>query len=143
MDLFLDVERRRVYHQLTPILLVLAAPDELRIEISVAHHLFLFEPAHTSILSDFDGLILLLLQNGLVFGSRNIFSFRFVVLERFNSLLWRCLGHGTSGVKSDLTFGSAFCLVFSNQLFDCIEHNRKLFVVSLLQRFDLPSKLAI
>ncbi|HYY28255.1 MAG TPA: hypothetical protein VE860_09940, partial [Chthoniobacterales bacterium] len=59
-------------------------------------------------------------------GSRdNNFSAVFEA-KRFNSLPCGCLGHGTSGVKSDLTFRNAFRLVFSNQLFDCIEHNRKL-----------------
>ena len=36
MDLLLDVERRRMDDEVAPVLLVLAAPDELRIEVAVA-----------------------------------------------------------------------------------------------------------
>ena len=36
VDLLLDVERRRVDDEVAPVLLVLAAPDELRVEVAVA-----------------------------------------------------------------------------------------------------------
>ena len=36
VDLLLDVERRRVDDEIAPVLLVLAAPDELRVEVAVA-----------------------------------------------------------------------------------------------------------
>ena len=36
MDFFLDIERRSVDDEVAPILLILAAPDELRIEVAVA-----------------------------------------------------------------------------------------------------------
>ena len=35
-DLFLDVDRRRIHHQVFAVLLILAAPDELRVEVGVA-----------------------------------------------------------------------------------------------------------
>ena len=35
-DLLLDVDRRRVDHQVLAVLLVLPAPDELRVEVGVA-----------------------------------------------------------------------------------------------------------
>ena len=36
VDLLLDVERRRLHDEVGPILRVLAAPDELRVKVSVA-----------------------------------------------------------------------------------------------------------
>jgi hypothetical protein len=36
VDLLLNVERRRVHHETRPVLLVLAAPDQLRVEVAVA-----------------------------------------------------------------------------------------------------------
>ena len=36
VDLLLDVERRRVDDEVAPVLLILAAPDELRVEVAVA-----------------------------------------------------------------------------------------------------------
>ena len=36
VDLFLNVERRRVDDEIAPVLLILPAPDELRIEIAIA-----------------------------------------------------------------------------------------------------------
>jgi hypothetical protein len=36
VDLLLDVERRRLDDEVTPVLLVLAAPDELRVQVAVA-----------------------------------------------------------------------------------------------------------
>ena len=39
MNFFLDVERRRVDDEIAPVLLVLTAPDELRIEVGVAGYL--------------------------------------------------------------------------------------------------------
>jgi hypothetical protein len=36
VDLLLDVERRRVYHEIGPVLLILAAPDQLRVQVTVA-----------------------------------------------------------------------------------------------------------
>ena len=35
VDLFLDVERRGVDDEIAPVLLILAAPDELRIEVGL------------------------------------------------------------------------------------------------------------
>ena len=36
MDFLLDVERRRVHHQVRPVGIVLAAPDQLRVKVTVA-----------------------------------------------------------------------------------------------------------
>jgi hypothetical protein len=75
MKFFLDVERRRVDDEVTPVLLVLAAPDKLRIEIGIAR------------IPDRLGLFLLLLNYGLVLGRRNIFALGLIVCQRFNRLV--------------------------------------------------------
>lgn len=41
MHLLLDVERRGVHHQIGPVLLILAAPDELRVQVAIALRLLL------------------------------------------------------------------------------------------------------
>ena len=74
MDLFLDVQRRRVDDEVAPVLLVFAAPDELRIEIRVAR------------LADPLGVLLLLFQHGLVFSRGDVFALGLLVLEGGDSL---------------------------------------------------------
>ena len=61
LHLFLDVERRRVDDQVAPVLLVLAAPDELRVEVAVA-----------ALVGDADRVLLLLLHDGLIFRRGNV-----------------------------------------------------------------------
>ena len=82
VDLLLDVERRSVDDEVAPVLLILPAPDELRIEVGVAR-----------IAHRLRGL-LLLFQHGLVLGRRDVLPLGLVVLERFDGS-WRCgfLGH--------------------------------------------------
>ena len=75
MDLFLDVERRGVDDQVGPVLLILAAPDELRIEIAVA-----------ALVGDADRVLLVLLHHRLVFGGGDVLARGLVVLERFDGL---------------------------------------------------------
>ena len=78
MNFFLDVERRRVDDEVAPVLLVLAAPDELRIEIGVARILYRA------------WALLLLLNDGLILGRRNVLPLGLVVLERFDGFgVWR------------------------------------------------------
>ena len=72
VDLLLDVERRRVDDEIAPVLLVLAAPDELRIEVAVAR------------IADLLRGLLLLFQHGLVLGRRDVLPLGLVVLERFD-----------------------------------------------------------
>ena len=72
MYFFLDVERRRVNNEIAPVLLVLAAPDELRIKICVSR------------IADFLWILLLLFQYRLIFRCRNIFARGLVVLEAFD-----------------------------------------------------------
>ena len=76
VDLLLDVERRRVDDEIAPVLLVLAAPDELGIEVAVA-----------AVVGHAHRVLLLLLQHGLVLGCGNILPLGLVVLERFDGFL--------------------------------------------------------
>ena len=60
--------------QVRPILLVLAAPNQLRIEITVAT--FIGYP---------DGVLLILTHDRLVFSGRDVLARGFVVFEGFNA----------------------------------------------------------
>ena len=75
MDLFLDVERRGMDDEVAPVLLILAAPDELGIQVAVA-----------PLIGNADGIGILLLQHGLVLGRGDVLPFVSVVLDRFDGL---------------------------------------------------------
>jgi hypothetical protein len=64
VHLLLDVERRRLDDQIGPVLLVLAAPHELRVEIAVA-----------ALIGEPDRRLLLLVHDRLELGRRNISAF--------------------------------------------------------------------
>jgi hypothetical protein len=85
LDLLLDIEWRGVDDEIAPILLVLATPDELRIEVGVAR------------IPDLLWMLLLLFQHGLVLGRRNVLPLGLAVLERLDRLAsgpgCRFLGH--------------------------------------------------
>src|SRR5437879_11510090 len=61
LHLFLDVERRGVDDEVAPVLLILAAPDELRIEVAV-----------TSLVGHAYRVLIVFLQDGLVFRSGDV-----------------------------------------------------------------------
>jgi hypothetical protein len=61
VDLLLNVERRGVDDEVGPILLVLPAPDELRVEIAVALCLFLVEPGCAACIGHANRVLLCLL----------------------------------------------------------------------------------
>ena len=86
MHLLLDVERRHLDHEVGGTLLVLAAPDELRVEV-----------AATPLVSHADRRFFLLRQDGLVFRRRDVAPPRLVVRQRFHRLefSWR-FWHGSS-----------------------------------------------
>ena len=63
MNLFLDIERRSRHDQIGPVLGVLAAPDELRVEVAIA-----------AFVGDFDGRLFLLAHEGLVFDGRQVLA---------------------------------------------------------------------
>ena len=63
MDLLLYVERRRLGDQGLGVLLVLPAPHELRVEVPVA-----------ALVGDLNGMELLALHHGLVFGRGNVLA---------------------------------------------------------------------
>ncbi|OPZ67874.1 MAG: hypothetical protein BWY82_02684 [Verrucomicrobia bacterium ADurb.Bin474] len=84
MDLLLNVERWGLHHKVGPILLVLAPPYQLRIEVTVAG------------VASFLGRLLLFLHNGFELGRRNVAPLGIVVLERLNRL---------TGIGSGILFG--------------------------------------
>src|SRR5712692_1788092 len=80
MDLLLDVERRRLGDQVAPVLLVLAAPDELGVEVAVA-----------PLVGDAQRLFRLLLDDGLVLGGRDVPARRLLVSKGIDTLAGRRL----------------------------------------------------
>ena len=82
MYFFLDVERRGVDHQVAPVLLVLAAPDQLGVEVGIARVANLLRRN------------LLLLDERLLLGRQNVLAFGLVVLEGFDGLVGESGGHG-------------------------------------------------
>ncbi len=72
VDLLLDIERRGMDDEVAPVLLILAAPDELGIEVGVARVLHLV------------WRFLLFLEHGLMLRGGNVLSLRLVVLEGFD-----------------------------------------------------------
>lgn len=73
VNLFLNVERRCVNNQIRPVLLILATPDKLWVEVAVA-----------ALVGHADGSQLFLLHDRLVFGSGYVLARRLVVLEGFD-----------------------------------------------------------
>ena len=73
MDAFLDVEGRRVDDQLRPVLLVLAAQDQLRVQVAVAPGV-----------GNLDGTLLRVLHQRLVLGAGQILAAGIAVGEGFD-----------------------------------------------------------
>ncbi|MBP6106550.1 MAG: hypothetical protein KBB53_08330 [Steroidobacteraceae bacterium] len=73
VDLLLDVQRRRVDDEVGPVLLVLAAPHELRIEVAVA-----------APVGHLDRTLGVLVEHRLVLGGGDVLARGFVVLEGFD-----------------------------------------------------------
>src|SRR5712691_9275938 len=96
MDLLLDVERRGVDDEVAPILLVLAAPDELRVQVAVAP---LVGQAHR--------VPRLLLEHRLVLGGRDVLARGLVVAEGFDGS-GGCgfSGHGCVGYGMAASYSS-------------------------------------
>ena len=70
MHLLLDEKRRRLHHQIRPVLMVLAAPDELRVEVAV-----------TPLIGDLDGIAVVLRQHCLVLSRGDIGAFGLAVRD--------------------------------------------------------------
>ena len=75
VHLLLDVERRRLHDEVGEVLLVLAAPDELRVEVAVAARV-----------GHLDGAAVVVLQRGAVLGGGDVGPLRLVVDERLDPL---------------------------------------------------------
>ena len=86
VDFFLDVERRRVDDQLAPVLLVLAAPDQLRVQVGVAR------------VAHLPGGDVLLRGNGLLLDRGDVLAPGLVVGEGFDVFGAELGGHGKWGV---------------------------------------------
>ena len=83
VDLLLDEQRRRLHDEVGPVLRVLAAPDELGIEVAVA-----------ALVSDLDGALLGALHHGPELGRGDVLARRVLVPERLDSLPGSVLRHG-------------------------------------------------
>ena len=76
MHLLLDVERRNVHNQITQVLLVLATPYKLWIEI------------HITRITNLLYVLLAPLHHRLIFGGRDVLALAIVVTKCFNDLAW-------------------------------------------------------
>ncbi|MDQ3002762.1 MAG: hypothetical protein M3Y08_16055 [Fibrobacterota bacterium] len=87
VDFFLDVQGRGMHHQIGPVLLVLAAPDQLRVQILVA-----------ALVGHANGGLGVLAHHALVFCGGDVFAGGFVVLEGLDGFFTGCfsLGHSVS-----------------------------------------------
>ncbi|WP_295583295.1 hypothetical protein [uncultured Lamprocystis sp.] len=88
VNLLLNVEGWRVDDEIAPILLILAAPDELWIEVAVALLLFLIKPDRAASIGHRHRILLILLHHRLIFGRRDVPAGGFVVGECFHDLSW-------------------------------------------------------
>ena len=75
VHLLLDVERRRLHDEVGEVLLVLAAPDELRVEVAVA-----------ALVRHLDGAAVVVLHRRAVLGGGDVGPLRLVVDERLDLL---------------------------------------------------------
>ena len=76
MHALLDVEGRRVDDEVGPVLLVLAAPDQLRVQVAVAPGV-----------GELDGTLLRVLHQRLVLGAGQVLAAGVLVPERIHRLL--------------------------------------------------------
>ena len=75
VHLLLDVERRRLDHEVGHVLLVLAAPDKLRVEVAVA-----------ALVGHADRRLVLIRHDGMVFRRRDVAPRRLAMRERLDGL---------------------------------------------------------
>src|SRR5205807_10376430 len=84
LDLLLDIQRRRLDHQVAPVLLNLAAPDKLRVKVAIAPYV-----------SDGAGSLLLALEHRLILGGRDIQPRDFVVCQGLDGSDYWLFRHAT------------------------------------------------
>ena len=82
MNLLLDIERRRRHNQIGPVLFVLAAPNQLRVQIAV-----------TALVGHSNRCLLVRPHHRLIFSRRNVLARCFVVRQRLDCLRWFFFGH--------------------------------------------------
>ena len=84
VHLFLDVERRGVHHQIGPVLLILAAPDQLRVQVAVAGLLFVRQFGAAARVAHLHRGLIVFLHHRLVFGGGDVLAGGLVVGEGFD-----------------------------------------------------------
>jgi hypothetical protein len=85
VDLFLDVERRCVDDEVGPVLLVLAAPDQLRVQVARAVDFLVGQADEGALVGDAHRRLLVLLHHRLVFGGGDVLAGGLKVLEGFDA----------------------------------------------------------
>jgi hypothetical protein len=95
MHLLLDVQRWRRDDEVAPVLLVLAAPDELRVDVAISGRLLLAQLGGVGArVANLLRLLLFGRQHRLVFGGRDVLAPGLVVGQRFDALGIAGSGHG-------------------------------------------------
>ncbi len=84
MNFLLDVDWRRLDHEIRPVLLIFASPNQLRVKVAIALCLLFFQSCRAARKHDVNGALFFLLQNRLVFGRGNILARSLVVHEGLN-----------------------------------------------------------
>ena len=110
VDLFLNIEGRRLHHEAGPILPVLAAPDELGVKVGITAALFVLQPGGLPGVLHPHRLLLVLPHHRLIFGRGDVLARRLVVGEGFDSQGWfRAFGHFLlfrgAGARNNICFG--------------------------------------
>ena len=100
VHLFLDIEGWCLHHQLGPVLLILAAPDQLRVQVAVARLLFLRQFGAAARIAHLDRYLIVFPHHRLVFGGGDVFTGGLFVGEGFDGQLGIVfLGHNYLPVK--------------------------------------------
>ena len=95
VDLLLDVKGRGMNHQVRPVLFVLTAPDQLRVQIAISALFFFVESGHAALKGDADRVLDLLGHDRLILDRRDVLAGRFLVLEGFDGQLVGFLCHSS------------------------------------------------
>lgn len=90
------VEGRGVDDEVRPVLFVLAAPDDLGVDVPVAARLFIGKPGGAALIGDPNGGLLLLAHDGVEFGRGDVLAPGLLVGDRFYGLFAVLIGHGLS-----------------------------------------------
>ncbi len=107
VDLLLNEQGRGVDDKVRPVLLILAAPDKLGVEVAIARGLLVREriAVHAALVRNADGLLCLLVEDGLELCGGDIGALRLIVGECGDffggGFLLRLFGHGRGFPSTD------------------------------------------